>query len=168
MRERFSSIVTCRILLRERGPHISFVLPLCIHHDIQGCWCANLSPWNGNFGHHVSFPSSEKVDLVCTVDPSASIVRDKTEVRVILENESIVRRKWKGMGEAPVLAQDGPFCGGIEINEEICSFRGRFPVGSIPSNVKIGCVPCHVQIDVASRHQFISVPIGQITIHCDA
>ena len=114
-------------------------------------------------------PTGVETDARGLVFPTASVIGDVLEVRVVFEDKTVIGSKRKGVRKAPVAGKDGTALRGVEIDEQVGPLNGGFPIGSVPSEKEHGFVPGHTEVNAVGvrLHQRIAGPIAEIAVDGD-
>ena len=169
MREGFSTVVACGILGWERCPHVTLVLPLGEHHDVERVRRAQFQPRKGDLRGLIVGPTGIQTNAGGLVFPTAAVIGDVLEIRVVFKDKTVVGGKRKRVGEAPITRQNRTAFGGVEIDEQVSALKGGFPIGTVPTEEEHGLVPCHSKLDTVGvrLHQCVAVPVAEITVNGD-
>ena len=169
MGEGLGTVVAGRVLHREGSPDVAFVLPLRVNEDVKGRGLTQRRPWKGEFGGFVVGPARIEVNRGGLVGPRTAVVGDVLVVGVVFEDKPVVGCKRKSVSKTPIPGENGTALGGVEVDEQVGSFEGGLPIGTVPSEEQHGFVPCQAEVDPAAvaGHQRIGRPIRIIAVDGD-
>ena len=107
MGEGLGTVVAGRVLHREGGPNVAFVLPLRVDEDVKGRGLAQRRPGQSEFSGFVVGPTRIEVHRGGLVGPRATVVGNVLEVGVIFEDKTVVGCKRKGVSKTPIPGENG-------------------------------------------------------------
>ena len=121
VRERLRTVVAGGVLGRERSPNVSCILPLSVHHDLEGRGRAKRAPRQREFRCLVVGPPCVEFNRRGLVNPCAAVEGDVLVVGLVFQNEPVVGSERKGVCKAPIPSEDRTAFRGVEVNEKIGS-----------------------------------------------
>ena len=169
MGEGLGTVVAGRVLHREGGPNVAFVLPLRVDEDVKGRGLAQRRPGQSKFSGFVVGPTRIEVHRGGLVGPRGAVVSDVLVVGVVFEDKPVIGCEREGVSKTPIPGENRAALRGVEVNEQIGPFEGGFPIGPVPSEEQHGFVPGQAEVNTAAvgGHQRIGRPIRIITVHGD-